>query len=414
MREKNMDHFDYVILGGGMVAGYAAKALAEQGLQSGRLAIISPDDVLPYERPPLSKGYLGGRQSKEETLINPDFFYRDNQIEVRLLTAIKQVDLKRLRLTAHSGDEIDCEKLLIATGARPHTLDQPGSELRNIFYLRSMGDSDRIREAAKQARHAVVIGSGFIGMEVAAVLTQQGLKTTMVFPEDRVWAKRFTPETSTFFARYYGDRGVTLLANSQIAAFEGSDRVQGIVLKSGQRISADLVVAGIGVTPVTDILARTEVELENGVLVNEFLETSVQDVYAAGDVANYWDVLFGRRRRVEHWDNAVEQGKHVARVLAGDREPFVHVPYFFSDVFDLSYEFWGDPSDFDQTIHRGDLESGKFSVWWTKGDRLVAAFVMNRPDEERELAPEWIRAKTPVDVGVLYNPARPLRGAPRA
>src|SRR5262249_10426342 len=156
----------------------------------------------------------------------------------------------------------------------------------------------------------------------------------------------------------------------------------------GRAIPADLVVAGIGVEPVTEFLASSGIALDNGVVVNEYLEANRSDIYAAGDVANYNDVLFGKRRRVEHWDNAVSQGQHVARILMGDRQPFRHVPYFFSDVFDLSYEFWGDTSGANQTVTRGDIQTKSFSVWWLRGEQLVAAFMMNRPDDERNVAPQ--------------------------
>jgi NADPH-dependent 2,4-dienoyl-CoA reductase/sulfur reductase-like enzyme len=177
---------------------------------------------------------------------------------------------------------------------------------------------------------------------------------------------------------------------------------------SGRKVPADLVVAGIGVLPATEALEGSGLRLDDGVLVNEYLETGAPDVYAAGDVANYYDVLFARRRRVEHWDNAVQQGEHAARLLTGEREPFVHVPYFFSDVFDLSYEFWGDTAGADQAVLRGDLDGGRFSTWWLKAGRLVAAFVLNRPDDERDVAPLWIAERRQVTPELLRDETVPL------
>jgi NADPH-dependent 2,4-dienoyl-CoA reductase/sulfur reductase-like enzyme len=219
-------------------------------------------------------------------------------------------------------------------------------------------------------------------MEVSAVLAQKNIETTMVLREDRVWIGFFTPAMSRFFEQYFSARGVRFMKQADA--------------KQAMTLGADLVVAGIGVQPETGFLADSGIEVDNGVVVNEYLESSVPWVLAAGDAANYHDVMFNMRRRVEHWDNAVSQGRHCARVLAGDHTPFVHLPYFFSDVFDLSYEFWGDTSGADETVERGDLSSASFSVWWLKQGRLAAAFVMGRPDAEREAAPRWIESKKPI------------------
>jgi len=300
---------------------------------------------------------------------------------------------------------------LIATGARPRTLRVPGNELANIFYLRSMDDSRKIRSAAEKAKRAAVIGNGFIGMEVAAVLAQKKIHTTMVFPEERVWKRVFTPEMSAFFEKYYKDRGVEILAESSVAGFEGKGAVIAAALDGGRTISCDMAVAGVGVAPVTELFAESGILGRDGVEVNEYLETAAPGVYAAGDAANYPDTIFEKRRRVEHWDNAVSQGQHWARVVTGDRQPFVHVPYFFSDIFDLSYEFWGDPEGATQTVARGDLSAPSFSVWWIKGERLAAAFVMNRPDEERQAAPDWIQSKKVVSATRLAEQKLPIADA---
>lgn len=403
-----MPTYKYAILGGGMVAGYAAKELAKRGLKPGELGIISADSAPPYERPPLSKGFLAGKQTEASLLINDDAFYRDHGIDLQLTTVVERVDVHNKRLHTHAGAAIGFQKLLIATGARVRTFDLPGARLGGILYLRSLDDSKRIRAEAEGARRAAVIGSGFIGMEVASVLAQQGLETTLIFPGERVWQRLFTPQMSAFFRRYYEQRAVSFVPGERVASFDGTGRVSSVVTASGRQLPADLVVGGIGVVPATEALAGSGLRLDDGVVVNEYLESSGPDVYAAGDIANYRDVLFARQRRTEHWDNAVEQGKHAARVLMGERAPFVHVPYFFSDVFDLSYEFWGDTDGADQAVSRGDLESGRFSVWWLKARRLVAAFVLNRPDEESELAPRWIREQRQLTPELLQDDTRPL------
>jgi len=398
-----MNQAKIVILGGGMVAGYAAKQMVELGLSSGELAILSADNVVPYERPPLSKGFLAGKDSEDSVKINPEDFYRQHEIELRLSCVVSALDVKRKRLILKGADEFGFQKLIIATGARPRTLNVPGSQLQNLFYLRSLNDSKRIRDAAQRAKHALVIGGGFIGMEVAAVLAQKGIEVTLVLSDDRIWKRVFTPEMSGFFERYYAARKVRIVKSSSVKELQGDATVRSAVLSDGQTISCDLVVAGIGVEPAVELASSGGLEVENGILVNEYLQTKDPDIFVAGDVANYQDVLFGKRRRVEHWDNAVSQGQYCARSMMGDATPFNHVPYFFSDVFDLSYEYWGDSSNADQIMHRGDTASNSFSVWWLHEERVRAAFVMNRPDEERNAAPKWIESAQRVSATKLAD-----------
>jgi NADPH-dependent 2,4-dienoyl-CoA reductase/sulfur reductase-like enzyme len=353
----------YLILGGGMVAGYAAKELASQGLKPGELAIVSADAVVPYERPPLSKGFLSGKDDEAGILINGPDWYREHGIEVRLNTGIEHVDLDKKRLRSSSGEEFECEHLLLATGARARKLDCPGSDLGNVFYLRSLKDSETIRSTSASAETAVIIGGGFIGMEVASVLAQKNIQTTLVIREDRIWSRFFTPAMSAFFEQYYAGRGVRIVKQARVTALEGKGKVQAVLLDTEQ-ISCDFVVAGVGAVPVTELLEKTVIAVDNGIVVNEYLEASLAGIYAAGDVANYPDKIFGRRRRVEHWDNAVSQGQHWARIVLGERQAFTHVPYFFSDVFDLSYELWGDSAGATGTVIRGDTNSPSFSMWW--------------------------------------------------
>jgi NADPH-dependent 2,4-dienoyl-CoA reductase/sulfur reductase-like enzyme len=292
-----------------------------------------------------------------------------------------------------SGGEFEFEKLIIATGAAVKTLDIPGSTLPGIHYLRSLADSRNIRDHASQAKRAVVVGSGFIAMEVSSVLAQKGVETVMVVRDERVFKKIFTPEMSHTFETYFAARGVRFIKHAEVKEARGEAALAAVVLKDGRTIDCDLLVAGIGVQPLTRVAEESGIEVADGVVVNEYLETGVPGIYAAGDVANYQDTLFGKRRRVEHWDNAVSQGKHCGGALLGERAPFVHVPYFFSDMFDLSYELWGDTSAADEVIVRGDISSTSFSVWWLNRQRLAAAFTMNRPDEERDAAPRWIECK---------------------
>jgi 3-phenylpropionate/trans-cinnamate dioxygenase ferredoxin reductase component len=378
----NMHEYQTIFLGGGMVAGYAVKEFVERGLKPGELGIVSADNALPYERPPLSKSFLAGKDNEQSVLINPESFYREHGIGIHLNTEIDQVDIAGKQLLDHAGQAFRFGKLVFATGAHVRTLDVPGSNQDHVHYLRSMSDSARLRDALKSVSKVAVIGGGFIGMEVASQSAQQGRDTTMVLPEDRVWKSFFTQEMSQFFEKYYAERGVHFIHGAKIESIGRSS----VLLSSGATLDADLVAVGIGVTPVTELAEKAGLQVQNGIVVSEFLETGSAGVYAAGDVANYQDVVFAKRRRVEHWDNAVTQGQYLARRLSGQPEPFRHIPYFFSDVFDLSYEFWGDTVDAERTEYRGDVHSPSFSAWWLKEKKVVAAFTLNRPDAERESA----------------------------
>lgn len=404
-----MENYKYLILGGGMVAGYAVQQFLEDGVDGKDIGIVSSDSVPPYERPPLSKGFLLGDEEESSVFINEPGSYAKHGIGVHLETVVESIDTSARRLRSEKG-EFGYEKLLIATGAHVIRLDLPGADNEGIFYLRSLDDSKRIKEVLQPVKAAVVVGSGFIGMEVASAFARKDTKTTMVYIEERLWQAFMTPELSEYFARYYEERGVHLAPKEEVAEFVGDGKLSAVRTKSGQQIAAEAAVLGVGVKPATEFLEGSGLKIDNGIVVNGYLETGVPDVWAAGDVANYKDVIYDKQKRVEHWDNAVEQGKHVAKNMAGGREQWVHVPYFFSDVFDLSYEFWGDTESATETIHRADWESDSISAFWLDGNRLVAAFVMNRADEERDLVQEWIREGTDLSSikSNLSNPERKL------
>ena len=403
-----MKSFPIVILGGGVVAGYATKEFVAQGGKKGELAIVTAEAALPYERPPLSKGFLAGQETAGDIQISDAAFYREHGITVFRNCPVRKVDFRRRRLQSTSGQVIGFDQLLIATGSTVRRLNVPGASRAEVFYLRQMKDSQAIRAQIKRGKRAVVIGSGFIGMEVASVLASRGVHTTMVFPDDRVWKRLFTPAVSTFFERQFAGHGITFMKSDKVVALTHKNHGCQAVLASGKQVSANYIVAGIGVTPAVELFQRTTLDTSDGIKVNEFLETSVPGVWAAGDIASYPDQIFHRRKRVEHWDNAVEQGRVAMRNLMGKFQPFIHVPYFFSDVFDLSYEFWGDAEGHDQVVYRGNLNHKQLSVWWLKKQTLCAALIMNRPADERMVAPRWILRRPRLDPKALQN-ARNLK-----
>ncbi|MHB1294047.1 MAG: NAD(P)/FAD-dependent oxidoreductase [Anaerolineae bacterium] len=404
-----MDPWRYLILGGGVAAGYAAKEFAKRGVAPGELAIISAETTLPYDRPPLSKAFLAGKKERADILIADEAFYRDHGIAVFLNRFVDGVDLPNHVLrVSRTGEDFGYQKLLIATGSAVNRLPTPGGDLDGIHYLRTIEDSQRIRDHAAHAVRTVIIGGSFIAMEVSSVLAQKGLPVTMVFPESRIWEAFFSPRMSEAFGKYYGARGVTILPGQRIARFEGDGSVSGVRLESGEVLPADLVVAGVGVRPALDVLRDTGLTIGRGILVDEYLESNVPDVYAAGDVAEYRDVVFGKQRLLAHWDTAVQHARRAVRNMMGSRKAYSQPPYFFSDEFDLSYEFWGDTEGADTIVHRGDVEGMAFSTWWLKQGVLIATFVLNRPDEERENAPKWIAEHRRLAPSSLEDAGTPL------
>ncbi len=406
-----MDHFKHVILGGGMVAGYAVKEMVRQGVEPDDVCMISMDEDLPYQRPPLSKGFMQGEEDEAEVFINDEGFYADNGVEVILNAWVKSVDLDERTLSS-SKHTVGFDNLLIATGAWPRQLDIPGAELDGVHYLRTLAHSKAIRADADVADRAVVVGAGFIGMEVASSLTQLGVDCTLVYRSDRVMKGRFTERMSRYFEQYYTDRGVRLVPGDEVVGIEGDERPTAVALASGESLPAEMVVIGVGVGPETGLFEDGPIEVDDGLMVNEYLETGVEGVHAAGDVARYQDLIFGRPRRFEHEDNARLQGKHVARVMLGDREPFEHVPHFYSDMFDLSWSYWGDRwiEGIDYTVtYRGEVDSGEFVAWWTdENDRVMAAFTLGIGWKEAKPISDMIKEQTQIPEDVLADESRDL------
>jgi 3-phenylpropionate/trans-cinnamate dioxygenase ferredoxin reductase component len=393
-----MKHYKYLIIGGGTAAGYAAKEFVNQNIGEKELCIVSAESIYPMNRPPFSKEYLRDDNSDDEVSINEKDFYQEHGVEVKLETRAQDFKFDLKQVSLENGETIEYEKLLIATGSEIKRLSVAGHDLENIFYLRSIKQSDHIREQAENAKHAVVIGGGYIGTETAASLNQLGLKVVMIVPEKTLLAKFATEDISAFFEKEFKKRGVEILFENQVVAFHGDETVKEVELGSGKRIETDMVVAGIGVEPNVSIFENTGMKINKGIMVNEFCETSIPDVYAAGDVVYFPDLYFDKIQHIEHWEHAYEQGMHVAKVMTGKREPYKFVPFFFSDVFDYSYEFFGDNEKFTDVKTRGDMDTGDFSTWWFNDKKLSAAFIMSsRPEQEGELARKWIANRTNID-----------------
>ncbi|MCF8303177.1 MAG: FAD-dependent oxidoreductase [Bacteroidales bacterium] len=399
-----MKRFEYLILGGGTTAGYAAQELIEQGIKGSKIGIISAENMPPMDRPPISKDYLRGETERRSMLVNEKEFYKRHDIELHMKSIARSVDFDNKRVTMLNKREFTYDNLLIATGGSVNTLNKPGNELPGIFYLRKADDADEIRKAAKAAHNVVIMGGGFIGTEVAASLRQLDVNVALVFPEERMLQQLIPAEASRYLESYYKERGVKLYPKNDLVNTNGEEVLEGVSLATGEHLKADMLIVAIGIRPNTALFNDTPLEIEEGIVTDEFCQTNISNVFAAGDVAQFPDMVFGKSRMHQHWENAVEQGKIAARSMIGLREEYDRLPAFFSDIFDLSYDFIGDNTDADSHFIRGKMDEGEFGVWYFSRDKLVAAFIMStRPEKEREQARYWIRHETLLDAEKIEN-----------
>jgi NADPH-dependent 2,4-dienoyl-CoA reductase/sulfur reductase-like enzyme len=372
-----------VIVGGGLASARLVAAYRRLGGDS-EMILISADSEPPYHRPPLSKAYLRGEKERADVLVEEPGFYREHRVDLRLRTVAQSIDTVGRAVALESGRAVRYGTLVLATGAVPRRLKIRGSELENVFYLRTMDDSTAIREAAREASRALVVGGSFIGTEVAASLSQRGLEVTLVHRGEGLHDQLGFPELSEFLARVFGELGVEVRLRDELVGLQGNGRVSHAELGSGERLECDLVVVGVGVDPATDLVRDTKIESRDGILVDTRLRTSVEDVYALGDVARFYDPVLGALRRIEHWDNANYQGDLVGRLLAGDQaQPsYDHVSMFFTDVFDITLEVYGDVAEHDRVVRRGDFaERDVVAAYLDREDRLVAALALGQDEE---------------------------------
>ena len=387
-----MTRFELVIAGGGLTAARAIKSYREAG-GGGRIALLSRESVLPYHRPALSKRYLRGEIGAP--FAEDEAFYRERDVEVLLRTAVTVVDVGARTVTTERG-ELAYGKLLLATGATPRRLRVPGVDLDGVYTLRTLQDSDAIREAARAAERAVVVGGGFIGMEVAASLRQLGLTVTVIHMGRGLFDQLGSRELSDQLLALYREHGVDVLLEEEVARFGGGDALRCVETKSSLCVDADIAVAGIGVVPNVDFLEASGVVIDDGVLVNERFETSAAGVYAAGDVANFFDPLYGRRRRIEHWSNANYQGTEVGKVLAGRDGGYDTVSSFFSEVFGTTIKVFGDTSHGVGLPAEGSLETS-FLAGYEDAGRLVGAISVGQNEESDAFLRDLIAERAPAD-----------------
>jgi 3-phenylpropionate/trans-cinnamate dioxygenase ferredoxin reductase subunit len=399
----------FVIVGAALAGSSAAAALREGGF-AGDIHLIGAEPRLPYNRPPLSKGYLRGEDRFEDQLVNPAGFYAEKAITLRLGTRATAIDPARKVVALGAGERIPYDRLLVATGGRNRVPTTPGADLPGIFQLRTVEDCDRIRTAAQSGRRAVVVGLGFIGSEVAASLRQIGVEVAAVAPDPAPLARVLGAEVGAVLAGVHRDKGVELVLDDSVTAFEGRGRVERVRTRKGRVLECDLVVAGIGIVPDTELLAAAGAAVDNGVLVDQHCRTSLPDVYAAGDVANHLHPLFGRLR-VEHWNNGYRQGRAAAQAMLGDARPYDYLHTFWSDQYEHVIEYIGFAAAWDRLVFRGELASRKFLGFYLKDGVVRAAVGLDRggdpedpkSDSEFKIVAGLIRDRVRVDATRLAD-----------
>ena len=367
----------FAIVGAGLAAGRAVQELRESGFE-GHIVLYGAEAHPPYERPPLSKGYLMGNDDFESAVVQPLEWYRDRDIDLRLSTTVTAIDPPSRTLTTNGGPQ-RYDKLLLATGARPRRLATADESDAPVTYLRTIEDAARIKSLLRLGGRLVIVGGGWIGLEVAAAARASGAHVTVLETLDLPLVRVLGPEVAGIFASVHRAHGVDLRCGARVSSIEGDAGAAIVGLADGTALEADLVVIGIGVLPQTDLAVAAGLQTDDGIVVDAQLRTSKADIYAAGDVANAYHPLLGRHLRVEHWDNAIGQGVVAAANMLGGAVHYDRLPYFFSDQYDLGMEYLGNvgPDGYDQVVIRGKPDDGTFTAFWLRGGGVLAGMHVN-------------------------------------
>lgn len=396
----------YVIVGAGLAGAKAAETLRAEGF-AGRVVIVGAEPDLPYERPPLSKGYLLGQDDRASVFVHDEKWYADQGIEVLTSRRVTALDRAAHEVELAGGERLGYTKLLLATGASPRRLRVPGNDLKGVHYLRRLAHADRLRDALAAGGRVVVVGAGWIGLETAAAARTYGCEVTIVEPGPSPLHATLGPELGSFFAELHRRHGVDLRLGTGVTGFAGDTAVTTVRTDAGD-IPADVVIVGIGARPETQLASDAGLAVDDGVCVDASLRTEDPDVFAAGDVASAWHPGYDRRIRVEHWAAATNGGPAAARSMLGREVVHDDLPYFFSDQYDAGMEFtgWFPPGGYDRVVKRGSDEA--FHAFWLAGGRVVAGLHVNQWDEGLDAVRELIRSGRTVDADALADPARPL------
>ena len=396
----------YVIVGASLAGAKAAETLRSEGFD-GRVVLVGTESERPYERPPLSKDYVRGEVGREKVYVHPEGFYAEHDIDLRLGRTVESLDPSTAELELDGGERLGYDRLLLTTGAEPRRLSIPGAELDGVLYLRSVQDSDALRARLDRGGAVVVVGAGWIGSEVAASARQRGLEVTVVEPASLPLERVLGAELGAVYRDVHADHGVRMLLGTGVEAFEGETAVERVHTSDGRELGCDFVVVGVGVEPRVRLAERAGIQVDNGILVDDHLQTNVPGVFAAGDVANAHHPFYGERIRVEHWANALNQGPAAARSMLGQSGGYERLPYFFSDQYDVGMEYTGFARSWDRVVFRGDPATREFIAFWIAGDRVVAGMNVN-VWEVTDSIKRLIDERVAVDDGRLADPDLPL------
>ena len=394
----------YLIVGGGLAGGYAVEAIRAKD-QQGRIALVTDEPHLPYDRVPLSKQYLMGQTTRDKLFLKDAAYYEQAHVEVIRNHRVVKIEVKSHTATLDDGQSMTYEHLLLATGGRPHRLPIPGNDLPGIRYLRTIEDSEAIQAAISKAKRAVVVGGGFIGCEITAACAQKGLDTTIIEALPRLLYVPIDPETSQWVTEYFSSQGIHVKTEMKAARFiEEHGQVGGIETQSGEKILGDLVTVGIGIAPNVELAKDAGLTVDNGIVVNEKLEVEGMGIYAAGDVARFYSPIFKKQIRVEHYDVAMKHGWIAGANMAGGQAQFNELPYFFSNLFKLRMQVWGDTTQRETIVRRGTLEvteKGGFAQFYLGQGQVQAYLAINRSFKEARAAQKLIQSGKTID-----NPSR--------
>ena len=370
------DDRTFIIIGASQAGGWTAKTLRNEGFE-GTVIMIGEEPYLPYERPPLSKDALLGETDVESTYFWPPETYEEDRIDVRLNTRVTAIDREAKTVTLDNGETLTWDKLAITTGARVRPLPIDGADLSGVHYLRNMDDTLAIREDAVKGGTAVIIGGGWIGLECAATLGKLGCKPVVVEFADRLCGRAVTPDISDWMLEFHRAKGVDVRLNTGVEKLEGGGAVSRAILSDGSAIDCSIVVIGIGVLPNVELAEEAGLEVDNGIVVDEFCRTSDPDIFSAGDVTNHPNGLLGRRIRLESWENAMNQGINAGKSMLDAGAPYSEIPWFWSDQFDANIQMIGLPEEWDETATRGDKSANEFVEFYLKDGVIVGAISVN-------------------------------------
>jgi len=379
----NIKSYDYAIVGGGLAGISAIEGIREQD-DKGSILVVGAEQSAPYDRPPLSKKLWSGRKKPEEIFLHDNEYYKKNKAELRQGVTVTGIDPQEKTIATDSGERIGYSRLLLATGGTPRRLNLPGGDMPDICYYRTIADYYSVRAKVSPGIKVIIVGGGFIGSELAAALNMNQAEVSMIFPEDYLVQRIFPADLGTALQEQYRQRGIRILHGDVPVSFEISRGKPLMQTKNGLQIQADLVIAGIGINPAMELAQKAGIKTSNGILVDKYLQTSLPGIYAAGDNTGFESVVFGKRMRIEHWDNAIAQGKTAGKNMAGGAVVFDYIPYFFSDLFEFGYEAAGETDSSAQTVSFWQKKYEKGVIYYLEQGIIKGVMLCNVWDKIEE------------------------------